>query len=95
MTTQAQINQINKSLKELITDKGNAQSKDIYMDNGEIKFRVKSSRDGYHTVIFDGKSWKCTCEYYHYRKGYCRHIKEAKLMFSTLNDKLQKCMEVE
>lgn len=95
MTTQAQINDINKSLKELLTEKSEKQSQDIYMDNGEIKFRIKSSRDGYHTTIFDGESWRCTCEYYHYRKGYCRHIKEAKLMFATLNDKLQKCMEVE
>ena len=53
MSTQAQINQINKSLKELLKDTGNAQSKDIYMDNGTVKFRVKSSRDGYHTVIWE------------------------------------------
>lgn len=62
-------------------------------DEDWICFKVpSSSRDEYQYVSWDADNgWSCTCEHYHYRKKYCKHMKEAKKFLQKLNDNVQKC----
>lgn len=63
----------------------------LYADHEWINFRVKSdSRDEYQYVCYDEeKGWTCTCEHYHFRKRYCKHMDKAKKFLNTLNSKAQ------
>lgn len=64
-----------------------------FADNGWISFKIpSSSRDEYQYVSWDeDNGWSCTCEHYHYRKQYCKHMEEAKQFLRILNDNVQNC----
>ncbi len=64
----------------------------VSINSEEIEFLVKSSRNGYHSTKYNRvmDAWSCTCEWYGYRGGYCRHMKEAKKLISDINVQVQK-----
>lgn len=66
-------------------------TKIIGITNSEIIFEVPSSRDGMHIVKYDMvmNAWECTCEHYHFRGAYCKHIQEAQQLFGELNAVMQ------
>ena len=67
-------------------------AKIISMDDDGIEFLVKSSRNGYHQTKYNKllDAWSCTCEWYGYRGGYCRHMKMAKRLLDNINNIVQK-----
>ena len=66
-----------------------------FADKEGVCFKVpSSSRDEYQYVSWDvDNGWSCTCEHYHYRKKYCKHMDEAKQFLQSLNDNVQECYE--
>lgn len=75
---------------EIMTNK---RIKICYGDEEGISFKIPSaSRDEYQYVSWDtDNGWSCTCEHYHYRKKYCKHMNEAKRFLQELNEEVQKC----
>lgn len=63
----------------------------ISVNDDEIEFLVRSSRNGYHQTKYNRmmNAWSCTCEWYGYRGGYCRHMKMAKGAFDEINSMVQ------
>lgn len=49
----------------------------LYSDDQGVIFQTSSgSSPDWHTIGYDPyDGWCCTCEQYHFRKGYCRHMK--------------------
>ena len=67
-----------------------------FADDEWICFKVPSSRksEGYQYVSWDiDNGWSCTCEHYHFRKGYCKHMRLAKEFLEKLNVRVQNCNE--
>lgn len=64
-----------------------------YGDEEGISFKIPSqSRDEYQYVSWDrDNGWACSCEHYHFRKKYCKHMDEAKKFLSSLNKDVQEC----
>lgn len=67
------------------------EAKITSINSHEIEFLVKSSRNGYHQTKYNRHldAWTCTCEWYGYRGGYCRHMKEAKKLLNEINNQVQ------
>ena len=65
------------------------QAKIIGMTNEEIHFLIPSSRNGYHNVTYNRctDTWTCTCEHYHYRVAYCKHMEQAKELLVDIVEK--------
>lgn len=67
------------------------EAKIVSINEYGVEFLIPSSRNGYHSTKYNRilKAWTCTCEWYGYRGGYCRHMKEAKALLDSLNSQVQ------
>lgn len=67
----------------------------IGLSNEKVEFLVKSSRDGFHNVTYNIVTdvWTCTCEHYHFRGAFCKHMQAAKDELAKLNNIIQNSEE--